>query len=67
MLTLLAHLTQSGRLRGKVIIVLKFYINFFSLKPLDQLEPNLIGMFIGWSSTKKNCVIRRGTRQKPPG
>ena len=46
MLTLLAHLTQSGRLRGKVIIVLKFYIKFFSLKPLDQLEPNLIGIFI---------------------
>jgi hypothetical protein len=23
-----------------------------SLKPLDRLEPNLAGMFLGWSSTK---------------
>jgi hypothetical protein len=23
-----------------------------SPKPLDQLEPNLAGMFLGWSSTK---------------
>ena len=25
-----------------------------SPKPLGQLEPNLAGMFLGWSSTKKN-------------
>jgi hypothetical protein len=26
--------------------------NASSLKPLDQLEPSLAGMFLGWSSTK---------------
>ena len=35
------------------IVVCKFFtFQASSLKPLGQLEPNLAGMFLGWSSTK---------------
>ena len=38
-----------------------------SPKPLDQLEPNLEGMFLGWSSTKFLFLVPVGYSTWLPG
>ena len=48
---LLVHLDQ--RSMGTIAVVCKlFTFQASSPKSLGQLEPNLAGMFLGWSSTK---------------
>ena len=46
-------LLPSLGVRRLLSVVCKLFIfQDSSLKPLGQLEPNLAGMFLGWSSTK---------------
>ena len=54
----LVHLDQRSRLtiaitwRPSSVICKLFTFQASSPKPLGRLEPNLAGMFLGWSSTK---------------
>jgi hypothetical protein len=55
---LLVHLDQRSRWTIAItwhllsVVCKLFTFQAFSPKPLGQLEPNLAGMFLGWSSTK---------------
>ena len=68
--TLLVHLDQrsmwtiaiSWRLSSKL-----FTFRASSPKPLGQLEPNLAGMFLGWSSTKFLFFVPVGYSTWLPG
>ena len=49
----LVHLDQRSRWTIAITVVCKlFTFQASSPKPLGRLEPNLAGMFLGWSSTK---------------
>ena len=47
------HLNYCHHLASVVCKLFTFQAS--SLKPLGQLEPNLAGMFLGWSSTNFFC------------
>ena len=48
-------------------VVCRFTFQASSPKPLGQLEPNLAGMFLGWSSTKLLFFIPVGYSTWLPG
>ena len=49
------------------VVCKPFTFQASSLKPLGQLEPNLAGMFLGWSSTKFLFFVPVGYSTWPPG
>ena len=53
-----------------VVVVRRRQLSTFQsspLKPLGQMEPNLAGMFLGWSSTKFVFFVPIGIKTWPPG
>ena len=72
-LVLLVHLDQ--RSMGTIaitwhpsfVVCKPFTFQASSPKPLGQLEPNLAGMFVGWSSTKHHFFVPVGYSSWLPG
>ena len=50
-----------------LVVCKLFTFQASSPKPLGQLEPNLAGMFRGWSSTKLLFFVSVGYSTWPPG
>ena len=53
--------------RPSSVVYKLFTFQASSLKPLGQLEPNLAGMFLGWSSTKVLFFVPVGYSTWLPG
>ena len=72
-LPLLVHLDQRSMgtiaitWRPSSVVCKLFTFQASSLKPLGQLEPNLAGMFLGWSSTKCLFFVPVGYSTWLPG
>jgi hypothetical protein len=53
--------------RPSFVVCKLFTFQAFSSNPLGQLEPNLVGMFPGWSSTKFLFFVLVGYSTRLPG